>query len=378
MSAASSTSSAAPGNARLLYDRFREPFLTFGLAVLGLWITFNVLAFVFGQAPLATLGRAFDGTWGTPYGIGQVLFKASPLIFTGFAFHLAERTRLFNIGAEGQLAAASLFGAAFAAALPPTMPAALALLLTLLVAAVTGALVALPPALMRAHLGVHEVISGIMMNRIVEVLLPLLLATVLGNAAMRTLDIPKGATLLRLDQIFPSLKGSAASLAFPIAVFSMIAFHFWLRKSRLGREMGYVGQNAEACAAEGIPVKNRLVLAMLLSGAFAGLGMSATVLGYKGYFEIGLGSGAGFAGISVVLLGRGNPIGIVIAAVFFGTLQQAGLAINARVPKEAMAVLEAIAILFVSAAGNAAKRKNGGPARESESKKAAAGEEKTS
>ncbi len=92
-----------------------------------------------------------------------------------------------------------------------------------------------------------------------------------------------------------------------------------------------------------------------LAGAFAGLGMSATVLGYKGYFEIGLGSGAGFAGVAVALLGRGHPAGIVGAAIFFGTLEQAGLAINARVPKEAMTVLEAVAIVLVSAAGRFAK-----------------------
>ena len=105
--------------------------------------------------------------------------------------------------------------------------------------------------------------------------------------------------------------------------------------------MRWIGKNAEACRAEGIPVPRRLVQAMLLSGALAGLAMTATVLGYKGYYELGLGAGAGFTGIAVALLGRGHPLGIVLAAVLFGTLEQAGLAINAHVPKEAMSVLEA-------------------------------------
>jgi general nucleoside transport system permease protein len=335
--------------------RFREPALVVAIAISGLWITFNLIAFAFAEAPLATLARAFAGTWGTPYGFGQVLFKATPLIFTGYAFHVAQRAGLFNIGIEGQLALASLCGAAFAGALPAGMPAAAALPLSLFVGAAVGALVALTPAMMRARLGVHEVISGIMMNRIADVLLPFTLATVLGATALRTADVAPGATLLRLDRIFPSLAGSASSIAFPIAIVLVVALHLWLARSRAGREITWIGVNPEACRAEGIDVRGRLVLAMLVSGAFAGLGMSATVLGYKGYFEIGLGSGAGFAGIAVALLGCGHPAGVVVAAVFFGTLEQAGLAINARVPKEAMTVLEAVAIVLVSAASRFAK-----------------------
>ncbi len=335
--------------------RWKEPALVVTIAIAGLWITFNLLAFAFAQAPAATLSRAIAGTWGTPYGIGQVLFKATPLVFTGYAFHVAQRSGLFNIGAEGQLAAASLCGAAFAANLRPGLPAPIAVACALVVAAGVGALVAAPPAIMRARLGVHEVISGIMMNRIVEVLVPFTLATLLGASSLRTADVQPSAVLPRLDRAFPSLSGSAASLAFPLAMAAVIALHFWLQRSRGGRELGWVGQSAEACRAEGIDVRRRLTQAMLLSGAFAGLGMSATVLGYKGYFEIGLGSGAGFAGVAVALLGRGHPAGILLAAIFFGTLEQAGLAINARVPKEAMTVLEAVAIVLVSAASRFAK-----------------------
>ena len=367
--AAPGTSPPAPRASRSSLARWKEPALVVTLAVSGLWIAFNLLAFAFAQSPSATLASAFAGTWGTPYGVGQVLFKATPLVFTGFAFHVAQRAGLFNIGAEGQLALASLCGAAFAGRLPASTPAPVALALSLLVAVAAAALVALPPALMRARLGVHEVISGIMMNRIVDVLVPFTLATVLGATAMRTADVVPGAVLPRLDRLFPSLAGSAASLAFALAVALVAALHVWLVRSRAGREMGWIGVNAGACRAEGVDVRGRLVLAMLLSGAFAGLGMSATVLGYKGYFEIGLGSGAGFAGIAVALLGRGHPAGVVLAAVFFGTLQQAGLAINARVPKEAMTVLEAVAIVLVSAASRFAKADDeGAPTPESPAK----------
>src|SRR5262249_3816678 len=152
----------------------------------GVVVVLNLISFAFGQAPLATLRQALEGSWGTPYGIGQVLFKASPLIFTGLAFDIALRSRLFNIGAEGHPALPRLVGGWVAAKLPAAMPWPLALGATLVVAASMGALVALPPALMRARLGVHEIISGIMMNRIVDVIVPWILAIVLGSTSLRT------------------------------------------------------------------------------------------------------------------------------------------------------------------------------------------------
>jgi simple sugar transport system permease protein len=85
-----------------------------------------------------------------------------------------------------------------------------------------------------------------------------------------------------------------------------------------------------------------------LSGALAGLASLGTVLGYKGYYEQGLGAGAGFAGLAVAILGRGRLAGIVFAALLFGTLAQGGLAINAYVPAEAMEVIQGVVIIAVA------------------------------
>jgi general nucleoside transport system permease protein len=331
------------------------------IALLGMILVLDLIAFAFGQAPLATLRRAAEGSWGSAYGIGQVLFKATPLILTGLAFDMALRAGLFNIGTEGQLGAASLVAALFAAHLPAATPWPVGLLLTLVVAAASGATMALVPALMRARLGVHEIISGIMTNRIAEVLLPWMLGIVLASTTLRTADVVAGAALPRLDRFISPLRGSAASLAFPLAVAVAYAVHAWAARSRAGREIAWIGQGAEACRAEGIDVRRRIVQAMLLSGAVAGLAMAGTVLGYKGYFELGLGAGAGFSGIAVAMLGRGSPTGTVLAAVLLGTLEQAGFAINARVPKEAMDVLEAVAILLVAVGYRASARKPSAP-----------------
>jgi simple sugar transport system permease protein len=342
--------------------RWAEAIVPTALVFAGIVLLLNLISFAFGEAPRSTLQLALAGTWGTPYGIGQVLFKATPLLFTALSFEVALRAGLFNIGAEGQLALASLAGGWVGTRLPAGTPWPLAISACVAAAVITGALVALPPALMRARLGVHEIISTIMMNRIVDVIVPFVLVAVLGATALRTVDVVPGAALPRLDRLFPSLAGSAAGAAFPLAVLLTFGADAVLRRSRAGREMRWTGQNAEACAAEGIDVPRRLTQAMLLSGSIAGLAMLATVLGYKGYYELGLGTGAGFTGIAVALLGRGHPLGMVLAAVLFGTLQQAGLAINARVPKEAMDVLSACVILIVAVSNRAADRARVKPA----------------
>jgi simple sugar transport system permease protein len=89
---------------------------------------------------------------------------------------------------------------------------------------------------------------------------------------------------------------------------------------------------------------------MMLSGALAGVGGLNYVLGYKHYYEEGFGTGSGFLGIAVALVGRNHPVGIVIAALLFATLSQGGLAVNALVPKQMVDVLTAVVIISVATA----------------------------
>jgi general nucleoside transport system permease protein len=317
------------------------------------WLAFSVLVWAYGESPRDTLALLATGTWGTAYGAGQVLFKATPLLFTGIAVDLALRAGLFNIGAEGQLAVASLCTAALGAHLPSGMPGYVGIPLVLAAAGATGAAWAAVPALLRARFGAHEVISTIMMNRIADCAIGLALGYGLAKAGtVRTADVAPGARLPRLEAIagLSAFRGSAASVALVVAVVVALVAMAWLRRTRVGREVILVGLNPVACAAERIPVGRRLAQALVLSGAVAGLAAAGTVLGYKGYYEIGLGAGVGFGGIAVALLGRGSALGLVLAALFFGTLQQGGLAINGHVPMEVMQVLQAVVIAAVALA----------------------------
>jgi simple sugar transport system permease protein len=312
------------------------------------WIAFALLVWLYGESPLLMGRLLFDGTWGTAYGAGQVLFKATPLLCTGIAVDLGLRAGLFNIGGDGQLAVASMAVALVGARLGG-LPGIIALPLLVLVAMAAGAAWAYVPALLRTRFGSHEVISTIMMNRVADAAIGALFgAGVAVAGSVRTESVAESGRMPRLEALFPAFRGSAASFALVLAVLLAFAVKWGLRRTRAGREVVLIGQNPVACAAVRIPVARRLVLTLLLSGACAGLASTGTVLGYKGYYEMGLGAGAGFGGIAVALLGRSSALGLLLSALFFGTLQQGGLAINAHVPREIMDVLEGVVIVAVS------------------------------
>jgi simple sugar transport system permease protein len=122
-----------------------------------------------------------------------------------------------------------------------------------------------------------------------------------------------------------------------------------LFRTRLGYALRVVGLSPPAAEYGGISPGRMQALAMALSGAVAGLGSVSFVLGYKRFFEMGFSAGAGFLGIAVALLGRNHPVGVVIAALFFGALSHGGFVINQRVPRDLVEVLQALVILFAIA-----------------------------
>jgi len=302
-----------------------------------------------GEDPLAIYALMLRESLGTGYGIGQTLFKATPLIFTGLAVALGFRAGLFNIGVEGQLYlggfAAALTGAALAG-----LPGALLLPLVLLAAAAAGLVWGAVPGVLKARFGAHEVINTIMLNFVAFALVSFIGRFVFETATVRTATIGAGAGIARLDVLLPALRGSPVNFSLAIALLAALATGLLLFGTRLGYELRAVGLNAAAAEFGGISIGRTQVVAMALSGAVAGLGGVNFVLGYKHYFELGFSAGAGFLGIAVALLGRNHPLGVIVAALFFGALSYGGLVINQRVPKELVEVLQALVILLAISA----------------------------
>jgi simple sugar transport system permease protein len=260
------------------------------------------------------------------------------------------RAGLFNIGAEGQLAAGGFGAGLVGLLLPAGTPGIVAVPLCVLAAVAAGGAVGSVPGVLRARFGAHEVIVTIMLNFIVLALLNYFVSARLHvPETLHTPEIHAGA-LPRLSAMFPAFHGSAANWTIAIVLLAAALLWWFLFRTRAGYELRAVGLQPDAAEYAGIRAGRVWFNALTLSGVLAGLGGINFVLGYKNYYEDGFTGGAGFLGIAVALVGRNNPAGVVIAALFFATLSQGGLAINAMVPKQIVEVLQGIVILAVATA----------------------------
>ena len=308
----------------------------------------DVLILTFGQSPGAVYRLLLDGTWGNAYGFGQVLYKATTLVFTGLAVGLGLRAGLFNIGAESQLAAGGFCAALVGLMLPSGIPSLLCLPIYILAAALGGGMVGAVPGVLKARFGAHEVIVTIMLNFIVLALLNYLTSTRLHVPdTLHTPEIGSGA-LPRVSDVFPSFQGSAANATILLAALTMFALSWFLFRTRRGFELRAVGLQPHVAEYAGVNVGGVTWRALAISGAIAGIGGLNYVLGYKHYYEEGFAVGSGFLGIAVALVGRNHPAGVLLAALLFATLSQGGLAVNALVPKQMVDVLQAVVILAVA------------------------------
>jgi simple sugar transport system permease protein len=309
----------------------------------------DILILAFGQSPGTVYRLLLEGTWGNAYGLGQVLYKATTLTFTGLAVALGLRAGLFNIGAESQLAAGGFVAALLGLMLPAGLPALLTLPLYVVAAAFGGGVVGVIPGALKARFGAHEVITTIMLNFIVLAFLNYMISAHLKVPdTLHTPEIRAGE-MPRLSSFVEAFHGSPANVVIILALAAAAATWWFLFRTRRGFELRATGLQPSAAEYGGVDVGSVWCRAMLLSGALAGLGGLNYVLGYKHYYEEGFAAGAGFLGIAVAIVGRSHPLGVVLAALLFATISQGGLAVNALVPKQIVEVLQAVVIIAVAA-----------------------------
>jgi len=345
------TPTGTPADMRAsLRMRLEEALLPPLVALLLALVVGDLLILTFGQSPGAVYRLLLEGTWGNAYGFGQVLYKATTLTFTGLAVALGIRAGLFNIGAEGQLAAGGFAAAVVGLLLPAGMPWPLTLPIYLLAAALGGGMVGALPGWLRSRFGAHEVITTIMLNFVVLALLGYLVAEHLHTPETLHTETIRSGALPRLADVVPAFHGSAANASIVLAVLAALAVGWFLFRTRPGFELRAVGLQPDAAEYGGVRVGRVWWQALAASGALAGLGGLNYVLGYKQYYEEGFATGSGFLGIAVALVGRNHPLGVVLAALLFATLSQGGLAVNALVPKQMVDVLQAVVILAVATA----------------------------
>lgn len=335
---------------------FEESIVPAIVAILIAAVVGDLLILSFGQSPRDVFSLLLEGTWGNAYGFGQVLYKATTLTFTGLAVSLGLRAGLFNVGAESQLAAGGFTAALVGLVLPSGLPSLIVLPVFILAAGLGGGIVGGIPGMLKSRFGAHEVITTIMLNFVVLALLNYLVAVHFKvEGSLHTKEITAGH-IPRVDAVAPGFHGSAANFVLVLAVIAAVGVYWYLFRTRRGFELRAVGLQPRAAEYGGVDVGGVWLRAMIASGAIAGIGGLNFVLGYKHYYEEGFGSGAGFLGIAVAIVGRTHPAGVVLAALLFATISQGGLAVNAIVPKEFVDVLQAVVIIAVAASVPAVRR----------------------
>lgn len=323
----------------------------------------SALMLAVGAAPLSGYAALWNGTFGSAYAVGQVLFRLTPLVLAGLAVAVPLRAGLFNIGAESQIIVGAFACAIVGAALPEATPSSVAVTVCLLAAAGGGALVGVVLATLRVRFGIHEVIGGLLGNLVTRALMVGLGAHFFLRESVHTQPVIEAAWLPRAARVFPVLSGSAVNLALLLALLLLGLVPLWQHRTRHGFLLRALGENEEAVRAAGHSVSRLRLLAMALGGALGGLASVNFVLGYKHFYEDGFSGGVGFLGLAVAMLGRGRPLGLLLAALLLSLLQQGGFGMNAIVPKELVDILSAV-LLGGAAIAIAAAQKKSAAARE--------------
>ncbi|MBK8302946.1 MAG: ABC transporter permease [Pyrinomonadaceae bacterium] len=338
------------------------------VAVLAAFVVGGIIILILGDNPLTAYGWLLSSSFGSVKDIGWTLHYATPLIFTGLAVAVAFRCGLLNIGAEGQLYVAAFatawVGMKFGGVATKVvgegtaiadLPAIVLIPLCVLTAVVVGGIWGAIPGILRAKFGSHEVINTIMLNFIGIALVSYFTQyyyKIPGDPILQTANIGDAAQIPQLNQFLTFIpKDVPLNLSFILAILMCVLIYVFLWKTKWGYELRAVGQNASAAEYGGINPKKQIILAMTLSGALAGMVAIGEVMGTRHNYYDGFSAEWGFLGIAVALLGRNHPLGVFIAAIFFGVLLRGEIfvdAFTAKVSKDLGWVLQAIIILFVA------------------------------
>tara|TARA_B100001057_G_C22862597_1_gene955175 strand:- start:1295 stop:2377 length:1083 start_codon:yes stop_codon:yes gene_type:complete len=303
-----------------------------------------------GKDPIETFRMMFEyGTTGKS--LVSVLNRTTPLYISAVAVAVGFKMGLFNIGVEGQYLLGALLAAAIGTSFAISRP--IHIFFIMLIAIVASSLWAAIAGYLKVYKGIHEVISTIMLNYIGTGLIAYLLSNIFfdkdeKNAIPQTVELPESGRLPALNNLFgiedlPNLHGFL-----PITILLGLIYYLLIWKTTLGYDLRVTGANPIAARFSGVDPKKLTIIAMIISGGFAGLVGMGPLLGYFHQYTIDFPPGLGFAGIGVALLGRNHPVGMFLGAILFGFLERSAQILDLRgVPKEIETMMSAFILLIV-------------------------------
>jgi len=313
-----------------------------------------------GYPPGAALAALWQGAFGSWYQLtSATLVRAVPLIILGLGFSLAMRGGALNIGAEGQFLAGAV-AATWAGQQVAGWSPVLAIPVVLAAAMVAGLLWVSLPVLLRLRFGVLEVISTLLLNFVAEQLVSWMVTGPMQEAKGLYPQSDQIALAARL----PTWPGGRLHLGLLLALLLAGVLWFVLRKTLWGFRLRAVGLGPRAAEVSGrVNAGRMLAVALLVSGAIAGLGGGVEITGVTQALFQNLSPGYGFTAIAVALLARLHPLGIVATGILFGALEAGASAMQreAGVPAVAVYVVQAWVVIVMAVVGARGARREARP-----------------
>ncbi len=318
------------------------------IPVLMAFIVGGIVIFAINENPFEVYGILIKKSLLTGTGFLNTLHYAGPLILTGLAIAITFKANIYNMGVEGSLLAGG-FAAGIVAVQLSGLPSIALKLICITTAAVFGMAYAWIAAVLKVKFRANEMVVTMMMNYALAKVLEYLATTVFrdtGNGYVCTSIVPENAMFSRI------FGKSRLTVFFFFVVIILAIIYILMKKSRLGYEITSMGKNFEFAEATGMNVGRTIIKIMLISGALAGIAGGGWMLEdqYRYTLSFSANPGLGWDGMLIALLGGHDPIGILIAAIFYAALKTGADSINmyTNVPKEIIALIQGLIILFLA------------------------------
>ena len=331
-------------------EKLRRSLGSFAVPLLSILLAFiigGIIMAALGADPFTAVKFLFQGAFGSRANIGTTLNKATPLMFTALCACFAYKCGVFNLGGEGQFLMGSI--AAFLTAYFSDLTGFAGILLALLAGTLAGGIWGLIPGVLKITRGQNEMIISIMLNYVGTLFMGVIYTSWIRDASVP--QTPAIADEVHLPRI---ITGMRFTWGFVIAVAVGLILYYVLFWTSAGFRLRAVGCNLTASRFNGIPVKRFMLASFIVSGAIAGLGGGAELLGTQFRLINGYGAGYGFDGVAMALIGQLHPIETMVVALFFAVLRVGSTTMQAAtgVPTSVSDIIQALVIVF-SVAGMA-------------------------
>lgn len=315
--------------------------------VIGLVISGLLLLFM-KVNPLDVCGQALGKIVTDQYNLGEILVKATPLIFTSLAFAFTYNANLFNIGAQGQFTMGAIIAVALSLSLQDSLPTWLLLLLVLLGSFAGGAAVGGLIGGAKAKFHANEFLVSMMSTYVITNFMDYLLRTSLQETKAEYMQTDAISSSAYLPNIIP---GTRVHLGFLIAVAAAVAAWILLNKTQLGFQIRAVGKNADASRLGGISSGKIYVISFMIAGGLAGMAGLTEINGVQHMLLRDFNASIGSYGIGIAILANGNPLGCIFASILFGFLNVMGTTMGRlpglNIPASIIELIEGIVMICV-------------------------------